>query len=139
MPLIFSCTRLCIQAQCNFAPWSTCKLRACSAAELAGVDLTLHVALFVHLCLAEMSHFAAANAAYCRHFPAVSPSARACVEVPLPPGCPLMLEVLLPTTVAGEHIALWTMSICRWVALQYTIKWMLFVDVSAGWRLNAAA
>lgn len=124
MPLIFSCTRLCIQAQCNFASWSTSKLRACAVAELASVDLTLHVALFVHLYLADMSHFAAANAAYCRHFPAVSPSSRACVEVPLPPGCPLMLEVLLPTTAAGEHIALWTMSTHRWVTLHFAITWL---------------
>ena len=50
-----------------------------------------------------MSHFAAANGAYRRHFPAVSPAARACVEVPLPPGCPVMLEVLLPSTAEGKH------------------------------------
>ena len=58
--------------------------------------------LFVHLYLADMSHFAAANGAYRRHLPAVSPAARACVEVPLPPGCPVMLEVLLPSTVEGK-------------------------------------
>ena len=59
--------------------------------------------LFVHLYLADMSHFAAANGAYRRHFPAVSPAARACVEVPLPPACPVMLEVLLPSTVEGDY------------------------------------
>ncbi len=50
-----------------------------------------------------MSHFAAANGAYRSHFPAVSPAARACVEVSLPPGCPVMLEVLLPSTVEGNY------------------------------------
>jgi len=70
---------------------------------LAALSLKLDVVLFVHLYLADMSHFAAANGAYRRHFPAVSPAARACVEVHLPPGCPVMLEVLLPSTVEGEY------------------------------------
>ena len=75
----------------------------CDAAELAALSLKLDVVLFVHLYLADMSHFAAANGAYRRHFPAVSPAARACVEVHLPPGCSVMLEVLLPSTVAGNY------------------------------------
>lgn len=36
---------------------------------------------FVHLYLADMSHFAAANAAYCRHLPQINPPSRACVQV----------------------------------------------------------
>jgi len=65
--------------------------------------LKLDIVLFVHLYLADMSHFAAANGAYRRHFPAVSPAARACLEVHLPPGCPVMLQVLLPSTVEGKY------------------------------------
>lgn len=42
---------------------------------------------FVHLYLADMSHFAAANAAYCRHLPQVNPPSRACVQVGWVHGC----------------------------------------------------
>ena len=73
-------------------------------ADLAAVDLNLRFALFVHLYLADMAHFAAANAAYCRRFPAVSPSARACVQAALPGGCPVMVEVLLPSTAEGKGL-----------------------------------
>ncbi|KAL0024275.1 hypothetical protein WJX79_002109 [Trebouxia sp. C0005] len=84
--------------------------------ELAALSLKLDVVLFVHLYLADMSHFAAANGAYRRHFPAVSPAARACVEVQLLPGCPVMLEVLLPSTVEGAQgrRVLHVQSISRW-------------------------
>ena len=88
-----------------FLPSVACHHCCCNAAELAAMGLTLHIALFVHLYLADMSHFAAANAAYCHHFPTVSPSARACVEVMLPPGCPVMIEVLLPATKQGKAAA----------------------------------
>lgn len=71
-------------------------------AELAALGLCLDIALFVHLYLADMAHFAAANTAYCRHLPAVSPSARACVQAQLLPGCPIMIEVLLPSSVQGD-------------------------------------
>ena len=77
----------------------------CCNAELAAVDVHLCTALFVHLYLADMTQFLAANAAYRRHFPAVSPSARACVEAALPPGCPVMLEVLLPASTKGDDQA----------------------------------
>mmetsp|Transcript_35745 Transcript_35745/g.79546 ORF Transcript_35745/g.79546 Transcript_35745/m.79546 type:complete len:894 (+) Transcript_35745:147-2828(+) len=63
--------------------------------ELAAMHLELNHALFVHLFLANMGHFAAANAVYCRHFPAHNPPSRACVQVPLPEGCPVMVDVLL--------------------------------------------
>jgi hypothetical protein len=35
----------------------------------------------VHLYLADMAHFGAANAAYCRHLPQLNPPSRACVQV----------------------------------------------------------
>ena len=73
-------------------------------AELAALGLCLDIALFVHLYLADMAHFAAANAAYCRHLPAVSPSAGACVQAQLLPGCPVMIEVLLPSSVQGASL-----------------------------------
>ena len=69
--------------------------------ELAAARLGLDIALFVHLYLADMTHFGAANTTYCRYLPAVSPSARACVQAQLPPSCPVMLEVLLPSSVQG--------------------------------------
>lgn len=70
-------------------------------ADYTDTGLALSDALFVKLYLADMSHFAAANAAYCRHFPTVSPSARACVQVSLPSDTPIMLDVLLPATAQG--------------------------------------
>lgn len=57
--------------------------------------LSLEDALFVHLHLLDMRHFAAANAAYCQHLPKSQPASRACVQVPLPEGRPLMVDVLL--------------------------------------------
>jgi hypothetical protein len=41
----------------------------------------LHHALFVHLYLGNMGHFAAANNVYCRHMPQHNPPSRACVQV----------------------------------------------------------
>ncbi|WIA09297.1 hypothetical protein OEZ85_008704 [Tetradesmus obliquus] len=49
---------------------------------------------FLHLYLADMAHFGVANEAYCRHLPQVDPPSRACVQVPLPAGCPVLLDVL---------------------------------------------
>jgi hypothetical protein len=45
---------------------------------------------FVHLYLCDMAHFAAANAAYCRHMPQVNPPSRACVQVTGPGGGPAL-------------------------------------------------
>eukprot|EP00775_Hariotina_reticulata_P010371 gene10371-10529_t len=39
-------------------------------------------------------HFGAANEEYCKHLPSVNPPARACVQVPLPAGCPVLIDVL---------------------------------------------
>jgi diphthine-ammonia ligase len=52
-------------------------------------------ALFVHLLLRDMAHFAAANAAYCSVVPLLRPPARACVEAALPDGCLLHVDVLM--------------------------------------------
>lgn len=52
-----------------------------AAAKLPPLGLDLDSSLFVHLYLADMSHFAAANQAYCQHLPSVSPPSRACVQV----------------------------------------------------------
>jgi hypothetical protein len=49
--------------------------------QLAAVGCTWLDACFVHLYLRDMSHFGAANAAYCKVLPAVGPPARACVQV----------------------------------------------------------
>ena len=56
--------------------------------------MILAEAVFVHLYLADMGTFAAVNRAYHRHFPAVSPAARACIQVPLPQGVPVAVDVL---------------------------------------------
>lgn len=101
-------------------------------AALAGAT-SWQLSCFVHLYLADMSHFGAANSAYCRHLPQTNPPSRACVQVrpgqhvilqapycawrsghllsslhgqlvvmaaavvaqvPLPAGCPVLLDVL---------------------------------------------
>jgi enamine deaminase RidA (YjgF/YER057c/UK114 family) len=48
---------------------------------------------FVHLYLADMGHFSAANAVYSALLPAASPPGRACVQLPLPAGCPVAVSV----------------------------------------------
>ncbi|BDA44893.1 probable diphthine-ammonia ligase at N-terminal half [Coccomyxa sp. Obi] len=81
--------------------------------ELASHGLSLAAALFVHLYLARMEDFGAANAAYGHHFPAVSPPARACVQAQLPPGVDLMVDVLLTHDVALRRV-LHVQSISCW-------------------------
>ena len=51
--------------------------------------------MLTQLYLADMAHFAAVNAGYRRHFPMVKPAARACVQLPLPQHCPLVVHVLV--------------------------------------------
>eukprot|EP00798_Chlamydomonas_sp_ICE-L_P024632 gene24632-10253_t len=58
-------------------------------------ECPLEKALYVHVLLQNMDHFAATNAEYCRHFPSMNPPSRACVQVPLPQGCPLLVDVLV--------------------------------------------
>lgn len=64
------------------------------AAGLEEHRLNLADAVFVHLYLADMGSFAAANRAYARHFPAVRPAARACIQTPLHWGVPVAVDVL---------------------------------------------
>ena len=64
------------------------------AAGLEEHGQTLGDAVFVQLYLADMGSFAAANRAYSRHFPAVRPAARACIQTPLPRGVPVAVDVL---------------------------------------------
>lgn len=57
-------------------------LSAVSAALARMQDTTSwQLSCFVHLYLADMAHFAAANAVYCRHLPQLNPPSRACVQV----------------------------------------------------------
>lgn len=51
------------------------------AAQLQQRGLSWLRSCFVHLYLADMAHFGAANEAYCRHLPQVDPPSRACVQV----------------------------------------------------------
>ena len=74
------------------------------SAELRKHGVSLQDALFVHLYLASMADFPAANAAFARHFAAVNPPARACVEACLPPGSPVAVDVLCRA--AGELISI---------------------------------
>ena len=64
------------------------------AARLPGLGLDWRDSLFAHLYLADMAHFAAANAAYCRHLPRRLPPSRACVQLPLAGAAPLAVDVL---------------------------------------------
>ncbi|GIL63455.1 hypothetical protein Vafri_17493, partial [Volvox africanus] len=70
-------------------------LLATAEQELASQSMDLHHCLFVHLFLANMGHFQAANGVYCKHFPCRDPPSRACVQVCLPHDCPVMCEFLL--------------------------------------------
>jgi diphthine-ammonia ligase len=63
--------------------------------QLQPLGLGWGCSIFVHLYLRDMAHFAAANAAYCSVMPQHSPPSRACVQLPLPGGCPVLLDVLL--------------------------------------------
>ena len=65
-------------------------------AALGASGLSLGEALFVHMYLADMDHFGAANKAYNPHMPPVNPPARACVQACLPPERPVAMDVLVP-------------------------------------------
>lgn len=52
----------------------------------------------MQLYLADMGHFGAVNAVYNSLLPAVDPPGRACVQLPLPAGCPVAVSV---TAVCG--------------------------------------
>ena len=55
----------------------------------------------MHLYLADMADFAAANAGYAAVLPPVNPPARACIQLPLPDGVPAMVEVLVASRPAA--------------------------------------
>ena len=108
-----------------------------ASAGLQTHSMDLSNAVFVHLYLRSMSHFPAANAAFARHFPAVNPPARACVEALLPPGCPVAVDVLCrpagvcsQTTVSG-HVPVscaglsWPLQASHWVIQLLQQSWFL--------------
>ena len=71
---------------------------------LTGSGMGWSAVSMVHLYIADMSHFAAVNDAYVRVVPVSSPPARACVELPLPVGVPVALDVVVavpPVVAAG--------------------------------------
>lgn len=74
--------------------------------------------IFVQLFLSNMESFLEANSVYCKFFPIVSPPARACVELPLPPGVLCRLDVLAysqPKVVDGRpRQVLHVQSISQW-------------------------
>eukprot|EP00884_Botryococcus_braunii_P013383 jgi/Botrbrau1/22045/Bobra.0024s0057.2 len=88
------------------------------ANDLRGVGQTLGSAHIVQLYLADMACFGAANAEYCRYFPAANPPARACMQAPLPANQHILLDILFPSPqTLGENtrrIALHVQSISEW-------------------------
>jgi enamine deaminase RidA (YjgF/YER057c/UK114 family) len=62
--------------------------------ELQALGLGWHAVAFVHLYLADMAHFSAANAMYSALLPGTNPPGRACVQLPLPAGCPVSVSVV---------------------------------------------
>ncbi len=80
--------------------WLTCE---CVFAALAEQGRGLEAALFVHMYLADMAAFGAANKAYNPHMPPVNPPARACVQTRLSALQPAALDVLIPCALQGQH------------------------------------
>lgn len=66
-----------------------------AAMAVPGLGLGWRSALFVHLYVPSMAHFAAANEAYSAFFPAINPPARATVEIGANSELTLVVEVLL--------------------------------------------
>jgi len=84
-------------------------------AELDQRGLSWRSALFVHLYLADMAHFAAANAGYAEALPPINPPARACVQLPLPEGVSAAVEVLVASGPAAPSARiLHVQSISQW-------------------------
>eukprot|EP00803_Ostreobium_quekettii_P003421 evm.model.scf_296.2 EVM.evm.TU.scf_296.2 scf_296:23669-26092(+) len=85
--------------------------------EMEHRQLAWRSCIFVHLYLADMSHFGVANQTYCRFFPPVDPPSRACVQLPLPADCPAMMDVLFMSGALGracDRKILHVQSISRW-------------------------
>lgn len=66
--------------------------------------MSLGDAVLVLLWVRDMAHFASLNAVYSRHFPAVRPAARACVQVALPAAMPLILQVRIAAPGAPQSL-----------------------------------
>lgn len=75
----------------------------CVLAALAEHGTGLEAALFVHMYLADMAAFGAANKAYNPHMPPVNPPARACVQTRLSALQPAAIDVLIPCASQGQH------------------------------------
>lgn len=67
------------------------------AADLTARGLDLGSAVFVHLYLASMGHFGAANSVYCSYFPSLDPPSRACVQVRA------LTQHRMPATIRHHH------------------------------------
>jgi enamine deaminase RidA (YjgF/YER057c/UK114 family) len=82
-PLLFS---MHAHAQCNRSEQGTADGVAACLQELSeclhAEGLPWNAVLLVHLALSDLTHFAVANAAYCRVVPQVAPPARVCVQLP---------------------------------------------------------
>jgi len=90
-------------------------IERCVLAELERRGLSWRSALFVHLYLADMAHFAAANAGYAMALPPVNPPARACVQLPLPEGVSVVVEVMVAAGPAAPSARiLHVQSISQW-------------------------
>lgn len=48
----------------------------------------------ISMFISDMSQYAALNAIYCERLNHVNPPTRACVQVPLPTNCPVILQAL---------------------------------------------
>lgn len=84
-------------------------------AGLARRGLAWRNVLYVHLGIADMAHFAAANTAYCAAVPQQSAPARACVQLPACAGCACTVEALVATgAAAASRRVLHVQSISEW-------------------------
>lgn len=97
---------------------------------LPALGLSWRSALFVHLYVPSMAHFAAANEAYARFFPPINPPSRATVEIGPNPELALVVEVLL---------ARWARLRCggEGVWFEWAGRWGLGQPVRAGVLLPA--
>ena len=110
-------------------------------AELEHRGLSWRSALFVHLYLADMTHFTAANAGYATALPPVNPPARACVQLPLPEGVCAAVEVLVACGPAAPSARiLHVQSISQWAPAcigPYSQVWLWSVLLRAAGRAKS--
>lgn len=48
----------------------------------------------ISMFVSDMLQYAKLNEIYCKRLPSVNPATRACVQVPLPTNCPVILQAL---------------------------------------------